>query len=85
MCSRTANSSENNISHLVQISDMKQEHERRVETLLEDIKQLTKEMRLQELLINYTIPPEFQELIEKVTTYFRYFYCCYISCWGRTF
>lgn len=45
---------------------MKQEHERRVETLLDDIKQLTKEMRLQELLINYTIPPEFQELIEKV-------------------
>ena len=50
-----------------QISDMKQEHERRVETLLDDIKQLTKEMRLQELLINYTIPPEFQELIEKVS------------------
>ncbi|KAL5269991.1 hypothetical protein ACHWQZ_G003463 [Mnemiopsis leidyi] len=48
-----------------EISDMKQEHERRVETLLDDIKQLTKEMRLQELLINYTIPPEFQELIEK--------------------
>ena len=48
---------------------MKQEHERRVETLLDDIKQLTKEMRLQELLINYTIPPEFQELIEKVLLY----------------
>ncbi|XP_063683423.1 kinesin-like protein KIF3A [Bolinopsis microptera] len=48
-----------------EITDMKQEHERRVETLLDDIKQLTKEMRLQELLINYTIPPEFQELIEK--------------------
>ena len=45
---------------------MNLEHERRVEALVDDIKQLTKEMRLQELLINYTIPPEFQELIEKV-------------------
>lgn len=45
---------------------MRKEHERRVEGMLDDIKQLTKEMRLQELLINYTIPPEFQELIEKV-------------------
>ena len=45
---------------------MKLEHERRVEALVEDVKQLTKEMQLQELLINYTVPPEFQDLIEKV-------------------
>lgn len=50
-----------------QISDMKCEHERRVEALLDDIKELTKEMTLQELLINYTIPPEFQDIITKVS------------------
>ena len=46
---------------------MHAEHQRRVESLLENIRQLNKEMQLQELLIEHTIPPEFQDLIEKVT------------------
>jgi len=48
-----------------EIADMHAEHQRRVESLLENIRQLNKEMQLQELLIEHTIPPEFQDLIEK--------------------
>ena len=47
-----------------------QEHQREMEGLLDNVRQLSKELRLQILTINSYIPPEYQEMIEQVFYYF---------------
>ncbi|KAI0232495.1 Kinesin-like protein KIF3A [Lamellibrachia satsuma] len=48
-----------------EIADSQQEHQREMEGLLENVRQLSRELRLQMLLIDSFIPPEFQEMIEQ--------------------
>lgn len=48
-----------------EIADLQQEHQREMEGLLENVRQLSQELRLQILLIDQFIPPEFQEMIEQ--------------------
>lgn len=44
---------------------MQQEHQREMEGLLDNIRQLSQELRLQMLIIDSFIPPEFQQMIEQ--------------------
>ena len=44
---------------------MQQEHQREMEGLLENIRQLSRELRLQMLIIDSFIPVEFQQMIEQ--------------------
>lgn len=48
-----------------EITDMQQEHQREMEGLLENVRQLSRELRLQMLIIDNFIPPEFQDMIEQ--------------------
>lgn len=48
-----------------EIADLQQEHQREMEGLLENVRQLSRELRLQILIIDQFIPPEFQEMIEQ--------------------
>ncbi|XP_013384617.1 kinesin-like protein KIF3A isoform X4 [Lingula anatina] len=48
-----------------EIADLQQEHQREMEGLLENVRQLSRELRLQMLIINSFIPPEYQEMIEQ--------------------
>ena len=42
------------------MADMQQEHQREMEGLLENVRQLSRELRLQMLIIDNFIPPEYQ-------------------------
>ena len=43
-----------------------QEHQREMEGLLDNVRQLSREVRLQMLIINSYIPPEYQDMIDQV-------------------
>nr|XP_033783417.1 kinesin-like protein KIF3A isoform X1 [Geotrypetes seraphini] len=47
-----------------EMADLQQEHQREIEGLLENIRQLSRELRLQMLIIDNFIPPDYQEMIE---------------------
>eukprot|EP00063_Salmo_salar_P093826 XP_014068661.1 PREDICTED: kinesin-like protein KIF3A [Salmo salar] len=47
-----------------QMADLQQEHHREIEGLLENIRHLSRELRLQMLIIDSFIPQEYQEMIE---------------------
>nr|AUN27681.1 kinesin-like protein KIF3A [Phascolosoma esculenta] len=48
-----------------EMADIQQEHQREMEGLLENVRQLSRELRLQMLIIDNFIPPEYQEMIEQ--------------------
>ncbi|XP_072040133.1 kinesin-II 85 kDa subunit-like [Amphiura filiformis] len=48
-----------------EVADLQQEHQREMEGLLENIRQLSQELRLQMLIIDSFIPQEFQAMIEQ--------------------
>ena len=48
-----------------EIADLQQEHQREMEGLLENVRQLSRELKLQMLIIDNFIPPEYQEMIEQ--------------------
>lgn len=48
-----------------QVADMQQEHQREMEGLLDNIRQVSQELRLQMLIMDSFIPPEFQQMIEQ--------------------
>ncbi|XP_077388014.1 kinesin-like protein KIF3A isoform X2 [Festucalex cinctus] len=48
-----------------ELADLQQEHHREIEGLLENIRQLSRDLRLQMLIIDNFIPQEYQEMIEK--------------------
>ncbi|CAH1778129.1 unnamed protein product [Owenia fusiformis] len=48
-----------------EIADIQQEHQREMEGLLENVRQLSRELRLQMVIIDQFIPPEYQEMIEQ--------------------
>ncbi|KAG0439865.1 hypothetical protein HPB47_016498 [Ixodes persulcatus] len=48
-----------------EMADLQQEHQREAEGLLENVRQLSRELRLNMLLIDAYIPPEYQELLER--------------------
>ncbi|XP_038056544.1 kinesin-II 85 kDa subunit-like [Patiria miniata] len=48
-----------------EVADLQQEHQREMEGLLENIRQLSRELRLQMLIIDSFIPVEFQQMIEQ--------------------
>ncbi|KAI8503019.1 Kinesin-like protein kif3a [Branchiostoma belcheri] len=52
-----------------EMADLQQEHQREMEGLLENIRQLERELRLQMLIIDSFIPKEFQEMIENYVTW----------------
>uniref|UniRef100_A0AAQ6A174 Kinesin-like protein n=1 Tax=Amphiprion ocellaris TaxID=80972 RepID=A0AAQ6A174_AMPOC len=47
-----------------EMADLQQEHHRELEGLLENIRQLSRELRLQMLIIDNFVPQEYQEMIE---------------------
>uniref|UniRef100_A0A8C9QX09 Kinesin-like protein n=1 Tax=Scleropages formosus TaxID=113540 RepID=A0A8C9QX09_SCLFO len=47
-----------------EMADLQQEHHREIEGLLENIRQLSRELRLQMLIIDNFIPQEYQDMIE---------------------
>ncbi|KAM4746790.1 kinesin-like protein KIF3A isoform 4-T4 [Rhinophrynus dorsalis] len=47
-----------------EMADLQQEHQREIEGLLENIRQLSRELRLQMSIIDNFIPQEYQEMIE---------------------
>ncbi|XP_021067631.1 kinesin-like protein KIF3A isoform X3 [Mus pahari] len=47
-----------------EMADLQQEHQREIEGLLENIRQLSRELRLQMLIIDNFIPQDYQEMIE---------------------
>nr|ALP83459.1 kinesin family member 3A [Boleophthalmus pectinirostris] len=47
-----------------EMADLQQEHHREIEDLLENIRRLSRELRLQMLIIDSFIPQEYQEMIE---------------------
>ena len=49
----------------VQVADMQAEHQREMEGLLENVRELSRELRLSMLTIDSFIPQEFQEMIEQ--------------------
>lgn len=48
-----------------EIADLQQEHQREMEGLLENVRQLSRELKLQMVIIDNFIPPEYQEMIEQ--------------------
>jgi kinesin family protein 3/17 len=48
------------------MSDLKQEHQREIEGLLDNIRELNKEFRLQSMVIDSFIPQEFQVSVHDV-------------------
>ncbi|XP_077518616.1 kinesin-like protein 64D [Amblyomma americanum] len=53
------------MSAKAEMADLRQEHQREAEGLLENVRQLSRELRLNMLLIDAFIPPEYQELLER--------------------
>ncbi|XP_062586138.1 kinesin-like protein KIF3A [Saccostrea cucullata] len=52
-----------------EIADLQQEHQREMEGLLENVRQLSRELKLQMTLIDNFIPPEYQDMIEQNVTW----------------
>ncbi|XP_054713374.1 kinesin-like protein KIF3A [Uloborus diversus] len=48
-----------------ELNDLRQEHQREMEGLLENVRQLDRELSLNKLLIDMFIPPEYQDVIEQ--------------------
>lgn len=48
-----------------EIADLQQEHQREMEGLLENVRQLSRELKLQMTIIDNFIPPEYQDMIEQ--------------------
>lgn len=48
------------MSAKAEMADLRQEHQREAEGLLENVRQLSRELRLNMLLIDAFIPPEYQ-------------------------
>ncbi|KAL5011393.1 hypothetical protein ScPMuIL_009944 [Solemya velum] len=48
-----------------EIADIQQEHQREMEGLWENVRQLSRELKLQKLIIDNFIPPEYQDMIEQ--------------------
>ncbi|ELT90430.1 hypothetical protein CAPTEDRAFT_154669 [Capitella teleta] len=48
-----------------EVTDLQEEHQREVEGLLENVRQLSRDLRLHMLVIDSYIPAEYQELIER--------------------
>ncbi|ELU08954.1 hypothetical protein CAPTEDRAFT_178367 [Capitella teleta] len=48
-----------------EMADLQQEHQREMEGLLENVRQLSRELRLQMIMIDSFIPPEYLEMIEQ--------------------
>ncbi|KAF6017971.1 KIF3A [Bugula neritina] len=48
-----------------ELEDIQQEHQREMEGLLDNVRQLSQELRLQMLTIDSYIPPEYQQMIEE--------------------
>ncbi|NP_999777.1 kinesin-II 85 kDa subunit [Strongylocentrotus purpuratus] len=48
-----------------EVADMQAEHQREMEALLENVRELSRELRLSMLIIDSFIPQEFQEMIEQ--------------------
>ncbi|GIX91327.1 kinesin-like protein KIF3A [Caerostris extrusa] len=48
-----------------ELNDLRQEHQREMEGLLENIRQLDRELSLNKLIIDMFIPPEYQDIIEQ--------------------
>lgn len=48
-----------------ELNDLRQEHQREMEGLLENIRQLDRELSLNKLIIDMFIPPEYQDVIER--------------------
>ncbi|GFR15965.1 kinesin-like protein KIF3A [Trichonephila clavata] len=48
-----------------ELNDLRQEHQREMEGLLENIRQLDRELSLNKLIIDMFIPPEYQDVIEQ--------------------
>ncbi|XP_067132536.1 kinesin-like protein KIF3A [Centruroides vittatus] len=53
------------MSAKAEMADMQQEHQREVEGLLENIRQLNRELRLTSLIIDSFIPTEYQDMLEQ--------------------
>lgn len=49
-----------------QIADLQQEHQREMEGLLENVRQLSRELKLQMTIIDNFIPPEYQVLVNSL-------------------
>jgi len=52
-----------------EIADLGAEHQREMESLLENVRQLSRELQLQMLIIDSFIPQHYQELIEQNATF----------------
>lgn len=52
------------------MSDLQQEHQREIEGLLDNIRELNKEFRLQSMVIDSFIPQEFQVSVFNTFAYF---------------
>ena len=48
------------VYNFLQIADLQQEHQREMEGLLENVRQLSRELKLQMVIIDNFIPPEYQ-------------------------
>ncbi|KAK3790069.1 hypothetical protein RRG08_038766 [Elysia crispata] len=48
-----------------EIADLQQEHQREMEGLLENVRQLSRDLKLQMTVIDSFIPPEYQDMIER--------------------
>ncbi|XP_005105008.1 kinesin-like protein KIF3A isoform X2 [Aplysia californica] len=48
-----------------EIADLQQEHQREMEGLLENVRQLSRDLKLQMTIIDSFIPPEYQDMIEQ--------------------
>ncbi len=55
---------------LFQIADLQQEHQREMEGLLENVRQLSRELHLQMLIIDQFVPPEYQVSVVQVRSQF---------------
>ena len=51
----------------MQITDIQQEHQREMEALLENVRQLSRELRQHMLIIDQFIPPEYQVTLYSFT------------------
>ena len=58
--STSASSLHRSLRFVFKIADLQQEHQREMEGLLENVRQLSQELKLHMLIIDQFIPPEFQ-------------------------
>jgi len=62
-----------------EVNDMRQEHQRLMEQLLEGVRQLNKELKLATLIVDEYIPTQYQVLILGTCCFRFYFYCFIIA------